>query len=89
MADKGEQWKPVVGYEGLYEVSNQGRVFSVPRRDSRGHKRGGHLLKPAAGSKGHLRIGACKNGKMKNLLVHRLVLEAFVGPSPRRNGRLP
>ena len=40
-----EIWKPIEGYEGLYEVSNTGRVRSLDRYDSRNHFRRGRILK--------------------------------------------
>ena len=69
-----EIWKPVVGYENLYEVSNIGGVRSV---------RDGviKILTPRVNEKGYLRINLCKNGKMKSYYVHRLVAEAFI-PNP-------
>ena len=78
-----EQWKPVVGYEGLYEVSNQGRVRSLDRIDRRGCLRRGCIRRPAPNNaQGHLRLGLYKNNEFSRMYVHRLVLEAFVGPCP-------
>lgn len=69
-----EEWRAVVGYEGCYEVSSLGRVRSVREK--------GGILKSHAGNKyGHRYVGLWK-GTKKDLLVHRLVLEAFVGPCP-------
>lgn len=67
-----EIWKPVLGYEELYEVSNYGRVRTTPR-----------ILRQSPSSQlpyplVHLR----KDGQTHGRLVHRLVLEAFVGPAP-------
>lgn len=84
-----EQWRPVVGYEGIYEVSDQGRVRSVDRevRASRGggtFTKAGQLLKPGRVGKDreHQYVCLSRDGKVRNRLVHRLVLEAFVGPCP-------
>ena len=66
-------WKPVVGYEGLYEVSSTGKVWSIRR---------GRVLRPRKKSDGHLKVGLWKAGKGKDKYVHRLVLEAFVAPCP-------
>ena len=85
-----EQWKPVVGYEGLYEVSDHGRVRSldkevksaVCRKGSR--IRRGKILQPVRTPKGYLTAALYRNGKAsrKRQYVHRLVLEAFTGPCP-------
>ncbi len=81
-----ERWKPVVGYEGLYEISDQGRVSSCEKSDSRGHKRKRKILRPHwvyGQSSRYLRIGLNRPGeRQRKHLVHRLVLEAFVGPCP-------
>ena len=77
-----EKWKPVVGYEGLYEVSDQGRMRSLSRRDARGALRKERLLKPYVMKHGHHQTGLTKDGVTKYHLIHRLVLEAFVGPCP-------
>jgi hypothetical protein len=82
-----EQWKPVVGYEGVYEVSDHGRVRGVDRviQDSvRGNLRRlkARLLKVSPLPTGHLYVNLCRNGKATSTYVHRMVLEAFVGPSP-------
>lgn len=70
-------WKDVVGYEGLYLISNHGIVRSIPRRTT-----GGGILKRLKQSSGHLFVGLSKNGKEKHHRIGRLVLEAFVGPCP-------
>lgn len=75
---ESEMWKDVVGYEGLYKVSSKGNIYSVNRRDSRGVKCGRRTLKPRYHRDGYLHVGLYRNGKMKNKLIHRLVLEAFV-----------
>ena len=74
---ESEIWKDVVGYEGLYKVSNKGNVFSVERM-VRGKKCGGIILKPRYHRDGYLQVMLCKNGIRKNKLIHRLVLETFV-----------
>lgn len=75
-----EEWKPVVGYEDLYEVSNQGRVRSRGRVSSDGSRRKGRLLNPR-GMK-HLFVTLSRNGVKAQPYVHRLVLEAFSGSAP-------
>lgn len=65
-----EQWRPVVGREDDYEVSDLGRVRN---------KRTGHFLKPGAMSGGH--VSVCI-GKGNSRTVHSLVMDAFKGPPP-------
>lgn len=67
----------VVDYVGYYEVSDHGRIRSVPRRGTRGS-----VLKPIRRRDGRLRISLSRGGKVRDFLVHRLVLTAFVGPCP-------
>lgn len=81
-----ERWLPVAGFEGAYEVSDQGRVRSLDRfvrlvaqgveTQRRVHSR---VLKPGASRSGHLSVAI---GRGNSRLVHQLVLEAFVGPRP-------
>lgn len=76
-----EQWASVPGYEGLYEVSDQGRVRSLPRQTRAGY-RGGTVLKPGLGTDGYLLVVFSKEGKTKIQKVHQLVMRAFVGDQP-------
>lgn len=73
-----ESWKPVQGYEGQYEVSSAGNVRGVDRVLSDGRSWKGQVLKQVINHNGHCRV--MLQGKYK--WVHRLVLEAFVGPCP-------
>ena len=73
-----EIWKDVVGYEGIYQVSNMGRVKSLHP----GKRRYGRVLKPVQLVGGYLEVGLWRGGTGKHMLVHRLVLEAHVGPAP-------
>ena len=66
-----EIWCPIKGYEGLYEVSDQGRVRSLKFGKER-------ILKPALTPQGYLIVGLCKNGEIKQCLVHRLVAQTFI-----------
>ena len=69
-----EKWKPVEGYEDYYLVSNMGRIKSLCR---------GIILKPVLKKSGYLGILFCtKNGKRKNMKIHRLVAKAFL-PNPQ------
>ena len=76
---KTEIWKPVVGMEPWYLISNLGRVRSkhVIGRPTRNHIKS---LDP--NKKGYLRVHLTGGGKCFTIVVHRLVLEAFVGPQP-------
>lgn len=77
-------WLPVVGWEGLYEVSDQGRVRSVERVVRFGATTRtvpSTVLKPGKTTKGALYV-VLSNGKSCNRRVHQLVLEAFVGTCP-------
>lgn len=71
---KKEIWKPILNYEGLYEVSNWGRIKSFKFGKER-------ILKPGTNKYGYLIVILCKNGKVKHFYVHRLVAEAFI-PNP-------
>ena len=75
---KKEYWKPVVGYEGLYEVSNWGRVKSLPRNGTVKYAR---ILKLYTDKDGYLYVVLSKNNKQKLFKIHRLVAEAFI-PNP-------
>lgn len=66
-----EEWRSVIDYEGLYEVSSCGQIKSL---------RKGALLTPHK-INGYYVVRLCKNGKMKNHKVHRLVAIAFI-PNP-------
>lgn len=70
-----EQWKDIRGYQGLYQVSNLGRVRTLNYRQKTGVIRVMSLLKM---KEGHLQAVLCKKGcKEQRPLVHRLVFEAF------------
>lgn len=74
----GERWLPVVGWEGLYDVSDLGRVRSESRL---GHP--GRTLKPfTSGQYGYLAVKLCRDGGGVTAYVHQLVAQAFVGPCP-------
>ena len=76
----GEEWKPVVGYEGLYEVSSLGRVKSLPRNTTHGG-----IMKPYInGRNGYAYIRLTKDGKPTQRRVHKLVMMAF-DPRPTGN----
>lgn len=81
-----EHWKPVIGHEGSYEVSDQGRVRSLDRTATRSdgvrvHVKG-RMLKPYTSKSGHKSVIMQVDGNVTRSLVHRLVLSAFVGECP-------
>lgn len=76
-----EKWRPIEGYEGLYEVSDWGRVKSLEKVDSLGHLRKEKILKSIKNNKGYIKVNLCKDGERKNCTVHRLVAQAFI-PNP-------
>lgn len=80
-----EQWRPVVGHEGLYEVSDQGRVRTV----ARWHRTGAtprllpvKTLAQAIGGRAENYKRVMLRAPTRHAYVHHLVLEAFVGPRP-------
>lgn len=80
-----EIWKDVIGYEGFYQVSNLGRIKSLPRTICNwGGKKGVHkskerVLKPQLNHKGYLRICLCIPSKKITYTLHRLIAIAFLG----------
>jgi hypothetical protein len=75
-----EYWKPIVGYEGLYEVSSYGRVKSLPRTTT-----SGGILAQSEGKSGYLYVTLCKDNVHVSKQVHRLVAENFI----RNDSNLP
>lgn len=78
---ENEIWRPVVGYENLYEVSNYGRVKSLPQTglgQGKGYWKNERVLKEYSykGIK-HYYVTLCKNGKVKHYFTHILVVKAF------------
>lgn len=82
-----ERWLPVVGYEGLYEVSNHGQVRSLDRwvtySNGAKHFHKGKLIKPCFHTYGYPMLHLSKNGKTRPRCIHKLVAEAFLGPCPK------
>lgn len=81
-----EEWRDIKGYEGLYQVSNEGRVKSLPRtwmcgRYGTVRHNDEKMMKLCDNGEGYLRVNLSKNGKTKWYLVHRLVGEMFI-PNP-------
>ena len=79
-----EIWKDVKDYEGLYQVSNLGRVKSLERKSWNGYKwfiKKERILKPRPLKAGYLKVSLSKDGIVKDFLIHRLVAIAFI-PNP-------
>lgn len=81
-----EVWKDIIGYEGLYQISNFGRVKSMPKNvictniSTRTQKE--KILKPDLMKKGYLRVCLSDKGRELRIMIHRLVYSHFKGPIP-------
>ena len=77
-----EIWKPIFGYEGLYEVSNLGNVKSLERKTFRTltgwSTQKERILKSCPNPRGYLTVQLSKNGVGKTRVIYRLVAEAFL-----------
>jgi len=76
MGDKITEWRPVVGFDALYEVSRIGQVRSLARKTSTGML-GGCEIKPDVTRNGYARVSLSKDGRVFRFSVHRLVLSSF------------
>lgn len=76
-----EVWKPIPGYEGLYEVSNRGRIKSIAGFKRYAGKQRRIKIRIVRGCRSVCLVD--KNGRKKEVLIHLLVLLAFVGPKPK------
>lgn len=82
-----EVWKPIKGWEGLYEISSYGRVRSLDRLLKNNHAkyvRKGRILEQSFCTSGYLFVLLQDKSHKKNYLVHRLVAQAFI---PNSNGK--
>jgi len=85
-----ERWRPVVGWENFYEVSDWGRVRSLDRVVSQRSRWGremqrryqGQILNPKTRRYGHQEVILSGDGERAMKDVHQMVLESFVGPRP-------
>lgn len=75
--ETAERWLPVVGYEGLYDVSSLGRVRSIARPGARGGIKKQHLRPD-----GYFEVLLSKENRGRIATTHRLVTAAFLGPRP-------
>lgn len=81
LCEDTEKWRPIKGYEGLYEISNIGNVKSLARKVSNGHALVDYderLLKPNVLAKGYLQVTLYNGKSRRGFQVHRLVAEAFI-----------
>ena len=72
-----EQWRAIPGFEGLYEASDQGRVYSVRRPRVKGG-----LMRPGIANGGYPSVTLCRGGRSEHWKVHQIVMLAFAGPCP-------
>ncbi len=81
-----EEWRPVPGYEGLYDASSCGRIKSLPRviQHKNGHKQNAPsvVLRQGIGSHGYPTVTLSKGGTVKKRTVHSIIAEAFIGKRP-------
>lgn len=78
---KGEIWKDIAGYEGIYQASNLGRVRSLDRIDCRGRTLKGRMIKPYRdGKEGYVAISLNKNREENRVKLHRLIASVFIRP---------
>jgi hypothetical protein len=85
MSETGEQWRPVAGFEDYYEVSDLGRVRSLPRivRSYETKVRVRRISRRLPPALPYQTVVLTGEHEKVNAYVHTLVLEAFVGPRPR------
>ena len=81
-----EEWRDIEGYEGLYQVSDLGRVKALPRY-KKNHSvmewKEERILKPSVSKKlGYKTVALWKDGKQRTRYVHVIVCQAFHGPKP-------
>ena len=74
--------KVIPGFDGCYFITPDGKIWSKPRIDRLNRKVKGGWLKQRQDSFGRFDVSLQVSGKSKRFLVHRLVLETFVGPCP-------
>lgn len=88
-----EVWKDVIGYEGLYEVSNMGRVRSVDRYVNSGglgdkdrlSLKKGKILNCSPTKRGYTRVSLSRESKTNQVMIHRIVALAFLEPIEGKN----
>lgn len=78
-----EEWRDIKDYQGLYQISNFGRVKSLEKTDRLGRRYSEKLLSICDNGNGYKVVNLKVNGKQKTCTVHRLVATAFI-PNPFR-----
>ena len=73
-----EIWKDIPGYEGLYQISNLGRIKSLPRERNNQYSNKELILKQTDDGRGYLQVILNNNGKRKGFKVHKLVAQIFL-----------
>ena len=73
-----EEWRDIKGYEGLYQVSNTGKVKSLGNGKSNNSNNNKERILKGKEDKGYLKVNLYKDGKRKSYLVHVLVATAFL-----------
>ena len=83
-----EEWRDIPGYEGMYQVSDLGRVRSLDRvvghRYGGARKMKGRALRQTPNPGGYLQVTLSRDSKLQTFAVHRLVTKVFIGPCPQR-----
>ncbi|WP_405101481.1 NUMOD4 domain-containing protein [Oceanobacillus sp. FSL H7-0719] len=79
--NKGKIWKDIKGYEGLYQVSKWGRVKSLKRKNLAGTYMKERMFDVYPNNQGYYMVKLSKEGKGRDVSVHRLVAETFI-PNP-------
>lgn len=81
-----ENWRPVIGFEDFYEVSDHGQVRGIPRTVGAANGKTKQLrtrvLRGYATKSGHRYVDLYQGCERTKVAIHRLVLESFVGPAP-------
>ena len=73
-----EVWEDIAGFEGLYKISNRGRVLRLSKTTSNRRYLPNKVRKPVKSSNGYLKIGLTYDKKQVTLLIHRLVAMTFI-----------
>lgn len=81
-----EEWKDIEGYEGLYQISNLGRVKSL-KRNTKNQCKNAEVIKTQEIRNGYYSVSLWKNGVGKHHLIHRLISQAFI-PNPNNKPQI-